>query len=97
MSEAETVLPKYNTYEERRALSESPITLDGFPARLIGFRLDYPLIESKVTGEQVEFAWRVVARVIAEKGGAFKSGAEKKPTVRPTQKTTRKYAKSKKG
>lgn len=54
----------------RHELVDTPVTLDGSPARITGARLDFPIIRS--TTSSVEFAWPTVARIV-DAGGHFHS------------------------
>lgn len=56
-------LPLHETYEQRRDLGDTRVTLDGKPARITGFRLPFAWIQSN--DDTVEFAWSTVARVVA--------------------------------
>jgi hypothetical protein len=63
-------LPAHETVEQRCALGDIRVTLDGKPARITGFRMPFAQVQGG--GESVEFAWRTVARVV-QSGGNFKS------------------------
>jgi hypothetical protein len=67
----------HETVEQRRALGDIRVTLDGKPARITGFRMPFAQVQGG--GESVEFAWRTVVRVV-QSGGNFKSapGASKR-------------------
>lgn len=80
-------LPPYQTYEDRRNLGDIRVTLDGKPARITGFRLQFAWIQSN--DDTVEFCWKTVARVVAN-GGNFRSGKEepKKPARQRKPKST---------
>lgn len=74
-------LPLHETYEQRRDLGDTRVTLDGKPARITGFRLPFAWIQSN--DDMVEFAWSTVVRGVAN-GGNFRSGKEE-PKVQPRQ------------
>lgn len=48
-------------------------TLNGKPARVIGRLNDFATIAALDVSVDAEFAWETVARVMEEKGGAFRS------------------------
>jgi hypothetical protein len=53
-------------------LSRGLATLDGHPAYVYGYNLEFARVHDTVTGASYEWAWETVERVLA-KGGAFKS------------------------
>lgn len=57
---------------DRYALCDTPVTLDGKPAKIAGAKRDFATIRTLPDGASYEWAWETVARVVAN-GGAFKS------------------------
>lgn len=58
---------------QRQRLCETKVTLDGEPARIIGWSHPFATVSrSDGRGGRVEYAWLTVARVV-EAGGAFQS------------------------
>ncbi|HEX2242599.1 MAG TPA: hypothetical protein VHK27_04995 [Gammaproteobacteria bacterium] len=56
---------------ERQRLTQIPVTLDGKPARVTGYRNEFATVRNQQYG--VEFAWATVAHIIANRGGKFES------------------------
>lgn len=73
------VVPAHGTVEQRRALGESRVTLDGEPALISGFRMAFATIQSN--DQDVEFSWESVAHVVAC-GGNFFSNPDKARAAR---------------
>lgn len=61
-------LDTFPTLDERVALTQTPVTLDGRPARITGYRNDFATDPAR----SAEWAWLTVARIVA-RGGNFKS------------------------
>lgn len=61
--------------ETRIELSKAPITLDGKRAQILGLGHDFATIRSvgATGGEGYAYSWNTVARIVAYKGGHFKS------------------------
>jgi hypothetical protein len=58
---------------QRQKLCETPVTLDGEPARISGWANPFAAVtRSDGRGGSVEFAWPTAARIV-EAGGAFQS------------------------
>ncbi|UBV13024.1 hypothetical protein [Mycolicibacterium fortuitum] len=58
---------------QRQRLCESKVTLDGEPARIIGWGQPFATVSrSDGRGGRVEFAWATAARIV-DAGGAFQS------------------------
>lgn len=60
------------TEDERHALCEAKVTIDGRPAKVTGARLDFARVYDLESGLSCEWAWPTVAYVVKHKGGAFK-------------------------
>lgn len=59
--------------DQRRALCETTVTLDGEPARISGWANPFAAVSRRDgKGGSVEFAWPTAARIV-ESGGAFQS------------------------
>lgn len=56
--------------EERMSFTNVPVTLDGQPAKVMGYNNDFPIVRSRINS--VEFSWPTVKRIIA-RDRAFKS------------------------
>jgi hypothetical protein len=63
---------EHPTLDQRRALCETRVTLDGQPARISGAQRDFAMVRITASGLGAEWAWPTVARIVA-KGGKFKS------------------------
>jgi hypothetical protein len=57
---------------ERYQLCDTPVTLDGQPARIGGARNEFATVRLAGSGLSAEFAWPTVARIVS-RGGDFKS------------------------
>jgi hypothetical protein len=62
----------YPTLDERMALCEAKVTLNGKPAWISGARLRFAAVTDRKTGLSAEWAWPTVARIVA-RDGAFES------------------------
>jgi hypothetical protein len=60
------------TLDEKRALCDAKVTLDGKRAKVQGACRDFPRVTMLRSGLSVEFCWATVARVVA-RGGNFRS------------------------
>lgn len=58
------------TMEERISFTNVPVTLDGQPAKVMGYNKDFPIVRSRINS--VEYSWSTVKRIIA-RDRAFKS------------------------
>lgn len=58
------------TWAERVALTEATVTLDGEPARLSGYGLEFPVI-STASGKRAEWSWHAAKHIIQHCGGRF--------------------------
>lgn len=56
--------------ERRRELIDTPVTLNGEPAKVCGFQLDFPVVRSRKC--HAEFAWQTVDHVVKNRDGAFR-------------------------
>lgn len=74
-------IPAHSTVAERRALGENRVTLDDKPARITGFLMDFPHIQSD--DQSVEFAWETVANVVAQGGNFFSSPDKARAARKP--------------
>jgi hypothetical protein len=74
------VVPAHATAEQRRALGDTRVTLDGKPARITGFLMPFAQVQSN--DDSVEFAWGTVAHVVATSGGNFFSSPDKARAAR---------------
>ena len=63
--------------DKRRAYySGRPVTLDGEPAKIVGFLNDFATVATvDAGGSSFEWSWRAVARVVS-RGGRFSSGID---------------------
>lgn len=61
----------FPTLDERAALCEAKVTLDGHKAKISGYRNDFATVRDLVTGNSPEWAWETVQRIVA-RGGAFR-------------------------
>lgn len=59
--------------EQRRALCEAKVTLDGKPAKIIGARERYATVHIIPDGYGWHWSWPAVAHIVANRGGAFRS------------------------
>lgn len=59
-------------WDQRIALCQNPVTLDGKPARVQGYGLPFATVWAKGSDEGVSFSWVTVQLVIA-RGGRFSS------------------------
>lgn len=72
---------KYSRYNmmgaerKRAAFEAAEVTLDGKPARVIGWMLANATVRPMDGSADVQFSWPAVARIVKEHGGAFKSEA----------------------
>ena len=66
------MITEYPTLEQRQELCAARVTLDGKPAAVSGYRLDFARVTDRKTGLSAEWAWPTVARIVA-RGGAFSS------------------------
>lgn len=73
------VVPAHSSVEQRRALGDARVTLDGKPARITGFRMAFATIQSD--DDSVEFSWEAVAHIVAT-GGDFFSNPDKARAAR---------------
>lgn len=64
--------PSTITREDRIALTDAKVTLDGRRAKISGYNLEFAVVTDLETGSSHEWAWLTAAR-IANSGGAFKS------------------------
>ena len=69
--------PSFPDKTERQRLRDTPVTLDGHPARVCGEypRVEFPTVQI-TTGAPcygVQFCWETVRHVIDNRNGAFKS------------------------
>lgn len=60
------------TTEQKYALIEAPVTLDGKPAKISGALKQVATVAALPDGLAIEFSWQAVARIVAS-GGNFKS------------------------
>lgn len=58
------------TMEERISFTNVPVTLDGQPAKVMGYNNAFPIVRSRINS--VEYSWSTVKRIIA-RDRAFKS------------------------
>lgn len=58
---------------ERMAAVQSPCTLNGNAARIIGWRNDFATVVDLQSGLAVDFAWSTVTRVLCNNDGRFQS------------------------
>lgn len=61
--------------EERRRLIDAEVTLDGYPARILGRLNEYATVTTYRQEDprlHYEWSWETAARVVS-KGGAFRS------------------------
>jgi hypothetical protein len=66
------VTTRHVPLSERIALCDATVTLNGHPARVLGYRHPFAHVADTATGLSAEWAWETVARIVA-KDGAFKS------------------------
>ena len=59
------------TQAEKNKLTDTPVLLNGRPARIIGRLLPYPRVVDMRSDIEAEFSWDAVARTVAA-GGRFK-------------------------
>lgn len=59
--------------DERRALCEAEVTLDGKPATIRGAQKAFAFVSQRDTGLGAQWAWPTVADIVANRGGAFHS------------------------
>jgi len=57
---------------DRQALCAVPVTLDGAPARVTGYRQPFARVARLGDGLSAEWSWQTVARIVA-RGGRFKT------------------------
>jgi len=56
---------------QKRELAETPVTLNGLPAQIVGVKLDFAKVRTlDPYGPEIEYAWPTVARIVAS-GGKF--------------------------
>lgn len=60
------------TIEERIALCDAHVTLDGQPAYVSGYELAFARVRLAANGLGAEWSWETVARIVAN-GGRFAS------------------------
>lgn len=60
------------TDDERRALCDARVTLNGEPAKIAGTSLPFATVTTLATGLGCQWAWPTVARIVAN-GGRFTS------------------------
>lgn len=72
-------MPEHNTPLTREVLEKrsglchtKPVTLNGKPAVISGYRNPFAAVIQLSTGLSAEFSWEAVERIVA-KGGEFKS------------------------
>lgn len=58
--------------EERKALCQAVVTLNGEPAKVNGYANRFAAVTVKANGLSAQWSWEAVQRVVAN-GGAFKS------------------------
>lgn len=58
--------------QQRAALCEARVTLNGRPARISGYKNEFATVTQAGTRLSAEWAWVTVARIVAA-GGAFES------------------------
>ena len=56
------------TKEDRAALCESRVTLNGRPAKISGYGLPFATVTDRQTGLSAEWSWEAVARIVARSG-----------------------------
>lgn len=56
--------------EQRRALAQAAVTLDGLPARIVGIRSAFARVVTLDGTRAAEWSWSTVARICA-RGGCF--------------------------
>lgn len=68
-----TTTEHFPTLDERVAFTGTPVTLDGRPARITGYRNAFATVTSVGDpARSAEWAWPTVARIVA-RGGNFQS------------------------
>ncbi len=61
------------TDERKRELIDTPVMLNGSPARISGYKNNFPTVRNTRTGEGYEWSWETVDRIVRERDGAFSS------------------------
>lgn len=56
---------QHPTLEQRRALCEARVTLNGADARISGSRHEFATVRDTRTGLGCEWSWETVARIVA--------------------------------
>jgi len=56
----------------RKLADELPVTLDGLPAVVCGYRNDFATVRTLDGSRQAEYAWSTLERVLTN-GGRFKT------------------------
>lgn len=59
------------TFEERLALTQTPVTLNGKRAIIMGARNRFATVAQTDSGLSCEWAWPTVARIVHNKEGRF--------------------------
>lgn len=59
--------------DERRALCDAHVTLNGKRAVIRGWKRDFATVAAIPHGEFYEYAWETVAHIVADKEGKFTS------------------------
>lgn len=59
--------------ERRKAYSGLRVTLNGKPARILGFRNRFGTVAQVPRGLSHEWSWDAIAHIVKNKGGRFRS------------------------
>lgn len=57
----------------RESLCHARVTLNGQPARITGYGLDFAKVTDRATGLSAEWSWETVLHVVTNRNGAFRS------------------------
>lgn len=69
MFEHATLIDRIRLVQQR----EVPVTLDGTPAVITGYRNEFASVRQLGSGMGVEFAWATVAHILNTREGKFRS------------------------
>ncbi len=72
-TQTERINMYYPQIEERNRLTDSHVTLNGKPARVIGRFNEVPTVAQIPIGLSVDFCWKTVQNIVDNKNGCFKS------------------------
>lgn len=59
--------------ERKRELAETPVTLDGKPAKIFGTKRQFATVAQMPNGPNFQYAWTTVEYIILKRDGNFLS------------------------